>query len=77
MENCFGGNMIQNGKTVIPSLCTYWIVCFKKEGKKLKKKKEETPFHCHNAGLEAYNNLHILSSEITAKINTFLFMRTI
>lgn len=23
----------------------------------VKKKKTNTPFHCHNAGLEAYNNL--------------------
>jgi hypothetical protein len=31
MEDCFGGNVIQNGKTVILSLCTYWIVLLKKK----------------------------------------------
>jgi len=31
MEDCFGGNVIQNGKTVILSLCTYWIVSLKKK----------------------------------------------
>jgi len=40
MEDCFGGNVIQNGKTVILSLCTYWIVLFKKRERERDRERE-------------------------------------
>jgi hypothetical protein len=63
MEECFGGNMIKNGKTIKEVFILHFVLLG------LCCKTEEKPFHCHNArfkaALHVYNNCIFINFSVT------------
>jgi len=63
MEECFGGNVIKNGKTVKEVFILHFVLV------ELCSKIEEKPFHCYTVGfkaaLHAYNNCTFINFQIT------------